>query len=124
MSDTTTPTVLSPEATPLPEMAPRYSVREEAAQFIVRVELPGVPRESIEVLAEDRILSVTATKRAVLPEGGRYLLREGQDAAYKLNLRLGDVVDSESIAASYVQGVLEIRLHKHQRAQSRTIAVR
>jgi HSP20 family protein len=95
--------------------------REDALE--VRVDLPGVARESINVSLDNHLLTITATRRASYPEGTHVLLQERFDGEISRRLRVPDWVDSDAVTAGYVDGVLAVTLPLADRAKPRRITI-
>jgi HSP20 family protein len=78
-----------------------YELYEEDDEFVLSVEMPGFDPAEIDVTWDDGILNVAAE-------------REDQNRAerrtYHRRFRFPKSVDDEEIAASYNNGILEVRL--------------
>lgn len=102
---------------------PAYDVSENSDAFNVRVNLPGVNREGVDISIEDETLSITGTRTGTTPEGWRPLRRELPDGDYRLNLRLNVPVNDEKIKARVENGVLDLTLPKADEVKPRKIKV-
>jgi HSP20 family protein len=102
---------------------PAYDVSENPDAFNVRVNLPGVNREGIDISIEDETLSITGTRASAVPEGWRPLRREVPEGDYRLNLRLNVPVNDEKIKARVEDGVLDLTLPKADEVKPRKIKV-
>jgi HSP20 family protein len=89
----------------------------------VRVDLPGVARESISVTLDNRVLTIGAERRASYGDGDQVLFQERFDGEMSRRLRVPDWVDAEAVNADYVDGVLTIKLPLAERAKPRRITV-
>lgn len=101
---------------------PRAEFLETAEAFFLRVDLPGVKADDVEMQCENGRLEITAKPTPRRPEG-RLLRREFDDVAYQRSFRLAEQVDSTRIEARLAEGVLEVTLPKSERAKSRRIEV-
>lgn len=102
---------------------PGYEVNENAEAFNVRVLMPGVKREGLDISIEDETLSIVGTRLASLTEGWRPLRRELPDGDYRLNLRLNVPVNQDEIQARVEHGVLDLTLPKADEVKPRKIKV-
>lgn len=102
---------------------PAYDVSENPDAFNVRVNLPGVNREGVDISIEEETLSITGTRTGSRPEGWRPLRRELPDGDYRLNLRLNVPVNEEKIKAKVEDGVLDLTLPKADEVKPRKIKV-
>ena len=91
---------------------PVYEVSENADAFNVRVLMPGVKRDGLDISIEEETLSIVGTCLVSLPEGWRPLRRELPEGDYRLNLRLNVPVNEDKIHARVENGVLDLSLPK------------
>ena len=102
---------------------PRYDVAENDEGFNVRVSLPGVGRDGVDIAYEDETLRITGTRGKVAAAGWRPLHRELPDSDYRLHLRLNVDVDAEKVLARIEDGILELSLPKAEAVKPRKIKV-
>lgn len=102
---------------------PLYDVSENQEAFSVRVSLPGVNREGVDISLEDDTLTVMGTRANNLPEGWRPLRREINRGDYRLSLRLNVPVKEEKIVARVEDGVLDLSLPKADEVKPRKIQI-
>ena len=92
---------------------------------VVKAELPGIDRESLEVENVGNRLMVAGKRVIPTPEGEfRYHRRERQDGEFRRVFRLPFEVDRDKATAAYNDGVLTVRLEKAESAKPRQIAVK
>jgi len=101
---------------------PRYSVSESPDAATVRIELPGVAKEAIELSFKDQALQLRA-RRSTLPENFKVLHRELPTADYGLTLKVANRLDGENVQARHEDGVLTLTFPVAASAQPRTIAI-
>ena len=79
---------------------------------VVRAELPGIdPAEDVELTVTDGMLRIKAERRTESEsEDKGYLRHELHHGTYQRTLPLPEGVDEDAIAASYKNGILEIRI--------------
>ncbi|MFU8848779.1 MAG: Hsp20/alpha crystallin family protein [Opitutales bacterium] len=102
---------------------PVYEVSENTDAFKVRVLMPGVKRDGVEISIEDETLSIVGTRLATMPEGWRPLRRELPEGDYRLNLRLNVPVNEGKIKARVEDGLLDLTLPKADEVKPRKIKV-
>lgn len=99
-------------------------VYETEGELVLTASLPGANREDLEVEYEDRLLTVRGTvKQPELPEGARSLLSERPYGTVSRTLRLAHHLDVANSKATFVNGVLEVRLPKAAEARKKTISI-
>jgi HSP20 family protein len=91
--------------------------------FIVDFDLPGVSADSIDVNVERNVLTVKATRIKVGEEHGDMLVSERPYGTYSRQLFLGETLDTEHIEASYVDGVLSLRIPVAEVAKPRKVEI-
>ena len=102
---------------------PAYDVSENTDAFNVRVLLPGVKRDGLDISLEDETLSITGTRLNAAPKDWHPLRRELPDGDYRLNLRLNVPVNEGKIKARVEDGVLDLTLPKADEVKPRKIKV-
>ncbi len=91
-------------------------VRESADAVSVRLEVPGMEPEQIDVSVVDDILRVSGEKRTERERSrGNYHLTERAYGRFERSFRLPSPVDAERAEADYRHGVLTLRLPKRNR---------
>lgn len=112
------PAILS-EAADIPA-----DVYETADEVVVRMDIPGVKPEDVQVrFLQDR-LEVRALRRA--PEeqpGTAWYLRQLPAGEYWRSLRVGVPIDAGAVTATTRDGVLEVHLPKAESAKPRVVPV-
>jgi HSP20 family protein len=98
---------------------PALDVTESDRDYTVRLDMPGVTKEDVQVSVEGRRVSVQArTERAGdKKEGDRLLHRERSASSYVRRFTLPAELDGDSAAAKLEQGVLTLTLPKRSGAR-------
>ncbi len=103
---------------------PPADAREDGTGFTLLLDVPGVTPDSVEVLAEDGILTVKGSRpAATLAEGERAVFVERTQGAFLRRFRLPKSADLQAIEATYSHGVLTLRIGKLAPAQPRRVPV-
>jgi HSP20 family protein len=111
------------------EWMPAVDISEYADRFELLVDLPGVDPHAVEITLDNGVLTLSGerrTERRAQDSGGNGLQRqrtERQVGRFHRRFILPDTVDAEKVVAKGRDGVLEISIAKHARAQPRRIAV-
>jgi len=91
---------------------------------VLKAEVPGMDRESLEVEAVGNRLAIAGVREIPSPEGEfRYHRRERQSGEFRRVFRLPYEVDREKATASYADGILTVRLEKAEQARPRQIEI-
>jgi HSP20 family protein len=92
-------------------------------QFFVHLDLPGVDADSIDLTAENNVLTVSAERRFEQQDGDQVLIRERPQGQFTRQLLLGENLDVDNIEANYENGVLTLAIPVAERAKPRRISV-
>ena len=103
---------------------PAVDVHENSDAYVVHVEVPGVPRENLDIAMHDGALLIRGRKESVSASGeARFRRVERAYGTFARALQLPRNVDPERISASLNDGVLEVRLPKREEIKPRRIAI-
>ena len=103
--------------------APASRVHEKPDEFVVLVELAGVPKEAVQLTYRDRQLVVSGAKPAPKTEEGAILRDETFFGAFERAIPLPAEVNGDAIQARYQDGVLIVRLPKVEKEKPRTVKI-
>ena len=99
-------------------------VSETKDEYRVRIDLPGVRSEDIEVKIENETLTVQATRATeVRSDDESFLRSERSHGAFRRSFALPASVDAAKVDARYENGVLRLTLPKREEAKPRAITV-
>ena len=99
---------------------PAVNIRENEDGFHVEVAAPGMSKEDFNIELDNDVLNIsTETKNETEQsnENEKYTRKEFSYRSFKRAFSLPDSIDSNKIAASYENGVLEIKLPKKEEAK-------
>ena len=102
---------------------PDVDIVERADEFLVTADMPGTDEGHVRVQLENGVLSIDADPGLEPDPRWTPLYLEYRSGGYHREFTLTDRVDSERIAATLRNGVLELRLPKLDRHRPRTIEV-
>lgn len=102
---------------------PAAQVLEEANQYLLRLDVPGVPRDAIELTVENRVLTLRGERQRLEREGLSYVSDESEAGTFERRFKLPQNANLESISATAKDGVLEIAIAKEASAAARTIEI-
>jgi len=109
---------------PLRSWTPALDVHEDADNFIIRAELPGLKREDIEVSLQDGALVISGERKTEKADEGVEIHRqERYYGKFQRALTLPTPVAADKIKAQYKDGVLTVTLPKAEEAKPKKIDV-
>ncbi len=103
-------------------LRPAATVIERPEGFVIEADLPGVPREGIELNVENDVLTIHGKRRSATG-GGRALYRESSSLDYRRAFELGREIDRSKVTARFESGVLQVFLPKAEALKPRRIDV-
>lgn len=93
--------------------APALDFCENEKEYVVRLEVPGIPKENLDVNLDGQTLTISGHREARKEEGGeQYYWREREEGRFMRSLRLPQPVDESGVEASTHDGVLMVKLPK------------
>jgi len=104
-------------------MLPRVDVLEDDGGITLLADLPGVPKEQLELKVEGDTLLIEGAVALPAPERLQAVYAELRVPRYRRSFTLSRELDTGRIEANLKDGVLNLRIPKHAHAQPRRIQV-
>ncbi len=105
-------------------LMPPVNVYEDAAGITLYADLPGVPKDKLEVQVQGDILTIKGDVVLDLPEGMEASYAEVSLPRYRRVFTLSKELDAEKVVAEFNHGVLKLRIPKAEYAQPSRIEVK
>jgi HSP20 family protein len=104
--------------------SPALDVFDDKDSFVVKVELPGMKKEEIQLSLHDGVLTVSGERKheREAKEGGTFR-SERYFGKFQRSVTLPTAVDANKVNASYKDGVLSVELPKSEEAKPKQIEV-
>jgi HSP20 family protein len=107
------------------EWVPMLDLVETANEFVVRLEVPGIHRENVDIQLTGQILTITGRREVVAePQGAAFLLRERPYGKFVRKMRLPAPVTENKVVANYEDGMLLVHLPKTVPAPATKILIK
>jgi len=104
--------------------SPALDVFDDKDALVVKVELPGLKKEEINISLHDGVLTVSGErKRETEKKEGESFRSERYFGKFQRSVTLPTAVDSSKVSAAYKDGVLTVELPKAEEAKPKQIAV-
>ena len=100
---------------------PLVDVHETKDEYLVKVDLPGVKADDVNVEVNENVLSIAGSR--VAEDTGQAQIVERPYGSFVRTLTLPRDVDSDSIEAGYHDGVLELRIPKPAEQKPKKITI-
>lgn len=111
-------------ARPEQALLPPVDVVEDASGITLFADLPGVPKEKLNLHLEADSLTIEGEVVLPVPEGMESSHAEVRLPRYRRVFTLSKELDSEKATAEFNQGVLKLRIPKAEHAQPRRIDIK
>ncbi len=104
----------------LPTRIPYVDVIDSDNEYVVKAELPGLKKETLNIQVGTNELSLAAESNVQTEEKGKtYLHRERAFSTFRRNIGFAESIDTKKVSASMAEGILEVRLPKLERRSER-----
>lgn len=110
-------------AEPDAALLPPVDVVEDASGITLYADMPGVPKERLQLRVEDDQLSIEGELVLPAPANLQPSHVEVNLQRYRRRFTLSKELDAERVSAELAQGVLRVRIPKAAHAQPRRIEV-
>ncbi len=104
-------------------LLPPVDVIEDASGITLYADLPGVPKDKLNLQVEADTLTLEGEVVLSMPEGMEATHAEASLPRYRRVFTLSKELDSERVGAEFNHGVLKLRIPKAEHAQPRKIAI-
>jgi HSP20 family molecular chaperone IbpA len=101
---------------------PPVDIYEKPDGLVLMADLPGVPKENLEVRVEDGLLTIKAKAAHMVP--GEPVYREFELPGFFRQFEIVDEIDTEKIKAELKNGVLTLSLPLSEKAKPKKIEVK
>ena len=106
-----------------PAAMPMNAYRKDDT-FYVKLDLPGIDMDAIELTVEQNILTIRAERDPLdSDEDIEVLISECPAGAFTRQVFLGDTLDADQIKADYTAGVLKLTIPIHEAAKPRRVSI-
>jgi HSP20 family protein len=107
------------------EWFPMLDLTETPEAFVVRLEVPGVHKENLDITLTGTLLTITGRRELMAETSGEtYLRREREIGKFVRTIRLPAPVVEKEVKAAYQDGVLVIHLAKVAPAVANRILIK
>lgn len=104
--------------------APSCEVSEENNQYILKFDLPGIPKDQVKIELADNRLTISAERKEEKKRDTKKIhLEELNYGSYSRTFTLPSAVDEKKVDAQYDSGVLTIMIPKVESTKAKQIAI-
>jgi len=107
------------------QWAPLVDITEDDREYLIKAELPEVRKEDVKVTVEHGTLHLSGERTLEKEENGRRYHRiERSYGAFVRSFVLPDDADASKVNAEFKDGVLRVRVQKHEQALPKSIEIK
>lgn len=104
--------------------SPRTDIVETNDAILLYAEMPGVDEKAVDVMLEDRVLTIRGEVKVESPKDQNLSYAEFNVGDYERVFALSDEIDRDRIEASVRHGLLRLKLPKATEHRTKKIPVR
>jgi HSP20 family molecular chaperone IbpA len=108
----------------VPSLLPPVDVIEDSTGITLYADLPGVPKDRLDVQVEADSLVIEGEVSLVTPQGLEASHAEVSLPRYRRVFTLSKELDASKVSADLTQGVLRLRIPKAEHAQPRRVEIK
>jgi len=106
------------------EFMPLADIVEREKEYLIKIDLPEVPKEDVKVLFDDGVLTITGERKVEKEVKGETVHRtERFFGTFERSFVLPDDIDPKLIRAESKEGVLMIHMPKVETPKTRPVAI-
>lgn len=105
-------------------VAPLIDISETADDYFLTAFMPGVSKENVKIKLEDGNLVLMGRIDYDSALNKKYVLKETETGNYYRRFKISDSIDESKIDAKLENGILNVKLPKHERVKPKTIEIK
>ena len=105
-------------------LLPPVDVIEDTEGITLYADLPGVPKDKLDVQVEADTLTIVGQMDVAMPQGMAATHAEVNLPRYRRSFTLSKELDAEKLSAELKNGVLRLRIGKAAHAQPRKVQIK
>jgi HSP20 family protein len=103
---------------------PQLELEENEKNYLLKVSLPGLAKEEIDLSIEDHILTVSGELTKPTSKNSTSLYSDIKYGKYSRKIRLPKGADSSQVEAVYSHGILHLTITKSETVQPKKIEIK
>ena len=107
-----------------PLFTPQVDIIEKKDAILILADMPGVAKDSVDVVLEEGVLSINGKVQSDGPEGMALRSREYEVGNFHRCFSVGEGLNPDGVEAGMKDGVLRLSVPKAERYQPRRIEIK
>ena len=91
---------------------PKVNVYDYDDKVGIIAEIPGLDKSNVSVDVEEGVLTISGDKHGINHDGAKCITRELKQSRFKRTFKLGKLLDTDNVGASFKDGMLSISIPK------------
>jgi HSP20 family protein len=105
-------------------IAPLVDIYETKDDYFLSAQMPGVKKEDVKIKLEDGNLVIMGRIDYDETLNHKYALKETETGNYYRRFKISESVDESRVDAKLENGILNVKLPKHERIKPKTIEIK
>ncbi len=105
-------------------IAPLVDIYETQEDYFLTAQMPGVKKENVKIKLEEGNLVIMGRIDYEQNISNKYVLKEAEIGNFYRRFKISDSVDETKIDAKLENGILNVKLPKHDRLKPKTIEIK
>jgi HSP20 family molecular chaperone IbpA len=105
-------------------VAPLIDIFETTEDYFLMAQMPGVSKEDVKIKLEEGFLVIMGRITFDEAMNRKYVLKETETGNFYRRFKISENIDESKIDAKLENGVLNIKLPKHERMKPKTIEIK
>jgi len=105
-------------------IAPLVDIYETKEDYYLSAQMPGVKKEDVKIKLEEGNLVIMGRIDYEQNANNKYVLKETEIGNFYRRFKISDSVDETKIDAKLENGILNVKLPKHDRLKPKTIEIK
>ena len=105
-------------------VAPLIDIYETADDYFLSAQMPGVTKEDLKIKLEEGHLVIMGRVDYSESVERKYIMKETETGNFYRRFKISESIDEQKIDASLENGILNVKLSKHDRVKPKTIEIK
>lgn len=105
-------------------LVPHTDIYEKKGELVMKTELPGIDKKDLDISLEGDRLTIKAEKKEEVKEDATHHVHERHHGQYYRSVILPYPVKEDKIAATFDNGILELRFPKAKEVEAKKIEIK
>jgi HSP20 family protein len=105
-------------------VAPLIDIYETTDDYFLTAQMPGVSKEDMKIKLEEGHLVIMGRVNYSETDDRKYVMKETETGNFYRRFKISDSIDEQIIDATLENGILHVKLPKHDRVKPKTIEIK